>query len=159
MSVQDRSFAAYRLGALAAIGIGAATAGLAWQLSVGSFAEPGPGLWPFITSLLVLGCGIALLWVDQAVEYERWTRQCARPLSGIAILAGFIVLFGLVSFAPAAALMLAVWLRLLARERWVTTLLVAICVPVALQLVFEVWLGVSFPIGMLGWTLGFGTST
>ena len=66
-----------------------------------------------------------------------------------------VVLTHFVGLYVSGAVYLAAYMRLIGRHRWVTTALVAIVIPVAAFLVFEVWFLVPLPKGPLEARLGF----
>jgi putative tricarboxylic transport membrane protein len=53
------------------------------------------------------------------------------------------------------AVYLAAYMRLIGRHRWITTILVAIAIPVTAFLIFEVWFLVPLPKGPLETRLGY----
>jgi putative tricarboxylic transport membrane protein len=66
-----------------------------------------------------------------------------------------VVLTHVVGLYVSGALYLATYMRLVGRHRWVTTVLVAIGIPVAAFLIFEVWFLMPLPKGPLETGLGY----
>ena len=66
-----------------------------------------------------------------------------------------VVLTHVVGLYVSGALYLATYMRWVGRHRWVTTVLVAIGIPVAAFLIFEVWFLVPLPKGPLETRLGY----
>jgi putative tricarboxylic transport membrane protein len=140
---------AFRVGAVAIIIFGACAAVGSYQLSLGSLSAPGSGLWPFIVAIVLILSGAVLAFVDTPDDYERWTRRSVKTGAAVAALAAFIVAFSVLSFLPAAFLMLALWLRFFSGEPWKLAIPLALAGAVVLHAVFQLWLGVPFPEGLL----------
>jgi putative tricarboxylic transport membrane protein len=66
-----------------------------------------------------------------------------------------VVLTHVVGLYVSGALYVAAYMRGIGRHRWVTTVLVAIAIPVATFLIFEVWFLVPLPKGPLETRLGY----
>ena len=66
-----------------------------------------------------------------------------------------VALTHVVGLYVGGALYLAAYMRWIGRHRWVTTVLVAIGIPVATFLIFEVWFLVPLPKGPLETRLGY----
>lgn len=111
----------------------------------------GPGFFPrLVGSSLVLAC----LWslaTDLPRAREDDTASEFRPLVGVvaALSALLIVLFGLLGGTLAMGLFLLLALSVLNRGRHLQNLAVAVAVPVAIHLLFDVWLGATMPEGRL----------
>lgn len=135
----------YLAGSLAVTIFGGASLVGSYQLSLGEFNAPGPGLWPFLVAILITCTGFLLLITDTPSDYETWSRGTARIAAGLIGLALFNVIFNLFGFLIAASLMLALWLRFLAKESWVTSLALSVGGTVVLYLLFVQVLGVPFP--------------
>jgi putative tricarboxylic transport membrane protein len=68
---------------------------------------------------------------------------------------GMVVLTNVLGLYLSGALYLAAYMRWIGRHRWITTLLVAIAIPVVTFLIFEVWFLVPLPKGPLETRLGY----
>lgn len=121
----------------------------AYGLSLGELSSPGPGLWPFLVALVVVGTAAALLLIDDPADYESWTRGTASIVGGLVSLGIFILLFQAIGFLLPAVLMLLLWLRLFAQEPWKWAVPLAVGGAVGLHLIFVEALGVPFPEGVL----------
>ncbi|MFF5992665.1 tripartite tricarboxylate transporter TctB family protein [Prauserella flavalba] len=130
-------------------GVGAAF--LSTRLSLGSFTDPAPGLWPFIVSALIIVTAAALLFTEDSTTYERWDRRTLRVVAGLTSLAVFVVLFQLLGFLLAAGLLLLVWMRFIGHESWRTALPLAVGGAVVLHVLFTDIFGVPFPPGLFVW--------
>jgi putative tricarboxylic transport membrane protein len=116
------------------------------NLGLGSPAEPGPGLWPAFVALLLVGSGAAIVHrARRASDTEAFTRGTVGVAAGVASLAAYAYLFELVGFEIPTVLLLALWLRFLGGEGWITTGVVAVLATAAAYLLFITGLGVPLP--------------
>lgn len=139
----------HRLGPLVPLLLGLYGLVTAYGLSLGELNQPGPGLWPFLVSLLLVGTSAVLVLKDDPAEYEPWTRGTLGIAGGLVSLGIFILLFQAIGFLIPGVLMLLVWLRLFAQEPWKWAVPLALGGAVGLYLVFDRALGVPFPDGVL----------
>lgn len=119
------------------------------KLKMGTLAKPGPALWPTVTAMLVLATAVALLVFDRGRAAEETQGRSRAALLAAASLLVFVGLFWLVGFLPAAAVMLLVWLRLFAQQRWLWAIVSAIIGASVCWALFAVLLGVPFPTPLL----------
>ncbi|WP_219415095.1 tripartite tricarboxylate transporter TctB family protein [Pseudonocardia nigra] len=144
----------FRLGPLVVLAVGVAAVVGAIGLSLGELTAPGPGLWPFIVSVVLTGSALALLLLDDPEDYERWTGGTARIVAGIAGLGVFIAVFEVVGFLLPAFLMLLLWLRIFGRESWRWSLGLALAGSIGMYLLFDQALGVPFPDDVIAGLVG-----
>ena len=123
-------------------------------LGLGELTAPGPGLWPFIVSLLLTGTAAVLVLTDPAEDYEPWTRGTVRIIAGLVSLGVFILVFQTFGFVVAAFLMLVLWLRVFGGEPWRLTLVLAAGGTAVMYLLFVEALGVPFPDGLVDAVIG-----
>lgn len=142
----------HRLGPLVPLALGVYALVASYRLSLGELTSPGPGLWPFMVSMLITLTGAILLVIDDPDDYEPWTRGTATIVGGLVSLGVFIVLFQAIGFLIPAVLMLLLWLKIFADEPWKWAVPLAFGGAIGLYLIFERALGVPFPDGIL---LGF----
>ncbi|USQ81386.1 tripartite tricarboxylate transporter TctB family protein [Ornithinimicrobium faecis] len=145
---------AYRFGALAILALGAAAALGAVQLGLGGLSAPGSGLWPFITALVIIFCGLVLVAEDTPDDYEEWTRRSGKVGLAFVALGVFIVILPILGVILSAVLLLTFWIHFLSREPWPLTVVLAVLGAVGLYLVFGQFLDVQFPIGVIGQQTG-----
>ena len=127
-----------------AIGV-AGTIG-ALQLGLGSPADPEPGLWPFMISVLLIVLGIALaLFGRKVLDAEKFSRSSLQVAGGLASLIVFTLLIGRIGFEIPALLLNVVWLRFLGGETWRMTILLSVSITVAFYLLFVLALNVPIP--------------
>lgn len=132
---------------LAAVGVVAMILSIGYGLGTGT--RPGPGLWPFIAALVMVGCTVVVAITDTLEDYEPWGTDAVRTIVAIGSLAVFAVLFTLLGFTVPAMLLMLLWLRLFGRMRWVTAAALAAGGAIALFLLFDVVLGVPLPRDVL----------
>jgi putative tricarboxylic transport membrane protein len=137
------------LGSLITLGIGVLGVVLSARLGIGSLRQPEPGLWPLIVSIGVCTFSVASL-VDDTQDAEPESLPLGRLLAGVAGLAIFILGFQHLGLVLPTVVTLVLWLRLLARESWRTTVLIASVATALLWLLFARLLGVPFPPDVLG---------
>ncbi len=135
----------HRLGPAVPLLVGGYALWKAYGLGLGELTTPGPGLWPFGVSLLVVAVCLVLLVIDDPDDYESWTLGTARIVGGLFSLGVFIVLFEALGFLLPAVLMLLLWLRLFGGESWRWAVPLALGGALGLYLIFVTGLGVPFP--------------
>jgi alkylation response protein AidB-like acyl-CoA dehydrogenase len=87
-------------------------------------------------------------------DYEDWSLRSLRVLGGFAVLAGFVGFFSVLGFVPSAFLILFIWMKVLARESWWISLVLAIAGAFALNYIFVDVFAVPFPPGLVEITSG-----
>ena len=112
----------------------------ALRLPFGSLGEPGPGLWP--TGIIVLTLGACLLAAIVVREIPKLTRREGAVRSGtyILLLALFWPFYDLLGFIPAASILCIVLFKFIGKEKWLTSILVAVIGSTAVYLLFGVLL-------------------
>lgn len=138
---------AYQIvGSLVALGVGVAGAWLSVRYGLGSLQRPGPGLWPFVVSVLIIGLAVLLLVVGRNLtDAERFTRSSVLPAIGIATFIGLGLLMPLIGFELPALALCVIWLRFLGGESWRSTAVVSVLTVAAFYALFIVGLGVPLP--------------
>jgi putative tricarboxylic transport membrane protein len=144
----------HRIAPLLLLAFGVAAVIGSRRLGLGELTAPGPGLWPFIVSVLLTGTAVALVFLDPAEDYERWTRGTMRIIAGLVSLGVFILLFQAFGFVAAAFLMLLLWLRVFGGESWRWSLGLAAAGTAVMYLLFVEALGVPFPDGVVDAVIG-----
>ena len=116
------------------------------RLGVGDPKDPGPGLWPVVTSAAVVLCAIVLLLTEHSEDdYEKYTRGALTNTYGIASLVVYVLLFQFVGVEVATLLTSAFWLKVLGQESWRTTIVLSVSLTAALYLLFVQVLGAPLP--------------
>ncbi|MBT0771680.1 tripartite tricarboxylate transporter TctB family protein [Kineosporia sp. J2-2] len=126
--------------------LGVATVIGSLALGAGTPARPDSGTWPLLVGLALCALGAVL-----AVRFRRpdgaeaFTRASWPVAAGLATTAGFVSVIGTIGFEVPSFALMVFWLRVLGRESWRSTLLVAPAAVAALYLVFVAALAVPIP--------------
>lgn len=109
---------------------------------------PKPGFFPFIISVLMFVMSLASYFLSLADEKKAVYNK--DELMVIAGTLGILILSQLIGLLPACYLFIVLWLRLFEKTGWKQTILVLlVCMAISIG-VFQLWLGVYFPMGLLG---------
>ena len=131
---------------LAVTALGAAALVGSLSLGVGSAREPGPGTWPFLVSVLLIGLGVALALMSGRVnDAETFSRSSLLVLAGLATMVVFVGVIEVIGFEIPAALLTLVWLRFLGRESWRLSVVISLATVTGFYLVFVAVLQVPVP--------------
>jgi hypothetical protein len=126
--------------------IGLVTLWFATDLGLGSLTDPGPGLWPAMVSVLLVGTGAWIVYgARTATDTEAFTRETRAVGIGAASLAVYAYLFELIGFEIPTVLLLTLWLKFLGNEGWLMTGIVSVLSTAAAYLLFITGLGVPLP--------------
>lgn len=132
---------------LAPILIGVSGTLLSWQIGLSDGSNPGPGLYPFLASLLITGSGIALSFNPHSKEIEQGLPNEARTVVvGIVILIVYAISFTMMGVITTSFLTCLVWLKLMGRMRWWTSITVSICAAAAIYIIFIRLLRLPLPL-------------
>lgn len=134
------------VGALTGLAIGVAGAALAYGYGLGSLREPGPGLWPFVVSVLIAGLSALLLVVGRGLgDAEKFTRSSILVAIGAVTFAAFGVLMPLIGFEIPAVLLCVIWLRFLGGESWRSTAVISVVTTAVFYALFIYGLRIPLP--------------
>lgn len=138
---------AYQLASsLLVLVLGIAAAWLAYGYGLGSLERPGPGLWPFVVSVLIVVLGVVLLVRGRSLDdAEKFTRASLLVLVGAATFVALGVLLPVVGFEIPAVLLGIVWLRFLGGESWRSTIVISVLTTAAFYLLFLYALSIPLP--------------
>jgi putative tricarboxylic transport membrane protein len=126
------------------LGVGAAV--LAHGYGLGSLRRPGPGLWPFVVSVLIVALSVLLLVVGRTLDdAEKFTKASFLVLAGGATFIGLGVFMPTVGFEIPSIALCIVWLRFLGGETWRSTIVIALGTTAAFYLLFLYGLKISLP--------------
>ena len=132
--------------ALVFLALGAAGAVLSYGYGLGSLREPGPGLWPFLVSLLVLTLSAVLLVVGRRLhDSEAFTRSSLLPAVGLVTFVVLALLLPVIGFEVPALLLCVVWLRFLGGESWRSTIVISVATVAVFYLLFLYGLRIPLP--------------
>jgi putative tricarboxylic transport membrane protein len=127
------------------------------ELDLGGIQSPGPGFMPFLT-----GCAMAFMGLLMAIKEIRrnpggrggeeislrkfWPRGISSLFS--ALLYSFSIQY--LGFLLSSFLLIFVLLKILGSRKWLSPLLISILATLGSYLLFDVWLRIRFPAGLLG---------
>ncbi|WP_235537254.1 tripartite tricarboxylate transporter TctB family protein [Nocardioides sp. Soil805] len=132
--------------ALVVLVLGLGAAYLSYGYGLGSLRRPGPGLWPFAVSLLIVVLAVMLLVVGRTLDdAEKFTRASLLVLAGGATFVVFALLLPTIGFEVPALLLGIVWLRFLGGETWRSTIVISIATTAAFYLLFLYGLKIPLP--------------
>lgn len=120
-----------------------------YSLGLGNVSNPGPGLWPFLASAVIIASS-AIVTATPSEDYESFTTR--NTLNGglsIFAITAYILLIISIGFFISSFLFFISWLKFMNGETWVTSLAVAIVGTVGAYVLFVSLLGVTVPIGVL----------
>jgi putative tricarboxylic transport membrane protein len=134
------------VGAAVGIAIGIGGAVLAYGYGLGSFHEPGPGLWPFVVSVLIAALSAILLVVGRGLtDSEAFTRSSLLPVVGVLTFVAFGLLMPVSGFEIPALLLCVIWLKFLGGESWRSTAIISVVTVAAFYLLFLYGLRIPLP--------------
>ncbi len=115
-------------------------------LGIGQASAPGPGTWPAVVSatMVVLAVGLGLT-ASQNQDAERFSGTSWLVVLGLATMVGFALSVEHVGFEIPAALLAFVWLKVIGREGWRTSVIISVALTAAFYLIFILALGTPIP--------------
>ncbi len=132
--------------ALVVLVLGAGAAYLAHGYGLGSLRRPGPGLWPFAVSVLIMVLAVVLLVVGRTLDdAEKFTRSSLLVLVGAATFVGLGLLLPTLGFEIPAILLGIVWLRFLGGETWRSTIVISVATTAVFYVLFLYGLKIPLP--------------
>lgn len=114
-----------------------------WNLGIGSFRKPAPGLWIFVVSLMILVSIPGAILVKEKFEVFN-IADVSRSVIMAAGLGAFVLLYPWFGFLIAGAVSLVIITRYSALETWRNTWIIALGTPAVLYVLFGVLFQVSF---------------
>ncbi len=133
------------VGALVALAVGIGGLVLALDYGLDSLRRPGPGLWPFVISVVITVLSVVLLVTGRRLEDSvSFSRASTLPAIGVLTFIGLGVLMPLIGFEIPSLVLCAIWLRFLGGESWRST--VAISVGTVAVFYFLFLYGLSIPL-------------
>lgn len=118
-------------------------------LNLGSIHAPGPGLFPFVS-----GAGTALLCVFWLVSNRKYVTECEplwaersyiQPLLAVAITCAYAALMEPIGYIPSTLVFLVAWQKIIEREKWPKTIIIAVVATAVMYGLFVYLLGTSLP--------------
>jgi putative tricarboxylic transport membrane protein len=134
------------VGAAVALVIGIGGAVLAYGYGLGSLREPGPGLWPFVISVVIAGLSVALLVIGRRLtDSERFTRSSLQPVVGTVTFVVLALLMPMIGFEIPSVALCIVWLRFLGGETWRSTIVTSLATTAVFYVLFLYGLRIPVP--------------
>lgn len=134
------------IGALVALAVGLLGIALSLDYGLGSLRSPGPGLWPFITSVVITVLAVVLLLVGRRLDdTEAFSRSSVLPVVGALTFIGLGMLMPVIGFEIPSLLLCVIWLRFLGGESWRSTAVVSVATVAAFYLLFLYGLRIPLP--------------
>ncbi|MDG4663220.1 tripartite tricarboxylate transporter TctB family protein [Mycobacterium sp. 236(2023)] len=134
------------VGAAVGIVIGVGGGLLSWGYGLGTLQEPGPGLWPFIVSVVIAALSAVLLVVGRSLtDSEAFTKSSILPIVGIITFVGFGFLLPLTGFEIPALILSIIWLKFLGGESWRNTVVISVATVAAFYFLFLYGLRIPLP--------------
>lgn len=139
------------------IALGAGQCLESWLLGLGSVAEPGTGFMPFVVGLILIALSTLLLVESTlkgmntpATRVSPWAEiQWKRIIYVIILLLVYSLLLPKLGYLIATFLLMVFLLRSMEPLSWPAAVTVGVLTSVVSYLIFNVWLQVSFPRGIL----------
>jgi hypothetical protein len=135
--------------------LAAATIALASRFPFGDFREPGPGLFPILISLIILGLGL-ILFFRSLFRAEKEVKVTVRSLGAVSrvilvllLLLAYAVFLEKLGFLTVSFLLIFLLLWIVYPQRWWIRLAAALGGSLGCYLIFEVWLQSQLPKGFL----------
>jgi putative tricarboxylic transport membrane protein len=134
------------VGALVGLAVGVGAAVMAYGYGLGSLHQPGPGLWPFVVSVVIVVLSALLLVVGRGLDdSEKFTRSSLLAAAGAITFVAFGVLMPLIGFEIPAVLLCVVWLRFLGGESWRNTVVISLLTTAVFYFLFLYGLRIPLP--------------
>jgi hypothetical protein len=134
------------LGVLAPLTIGVGGLVLSLRMGLGSFTDPGPGLWPAVICVVLTGMSAVLLVGGRRFHNaEALTRTSLPVLVALASLLALVLAMPYVGFEIPTLVVSFLWLAVLGHERWLFSAVVALVLTAALWLLFVQLFTVPLP--------------
>ena len=132
--------------ALVVLALGLGAAWLSYGYGLGSLRRPGPGLWPFVVSVLIAVLAVVLLVIGRTLDdAEKFTRASLLVLAGGATIVAVGFLLPTIGFEIPALLLGIVWLRFLGGETWRSTIVISLATTAAFYVLFLYGLKIPLP--------------
>jgi len=134
------------------LGFGATAAYESTKLPFGTAHNPGPGFFPWWTSVVLDLLGLVLL-VQALTSHSTITREGRSRVTKVAlllvVLGAYTFLLDALGYPLCAFLLVLFMLRATYPQRWAVALGMAAITAVGSYLIFAIWLGVPLPRGLL----------
>ncbi len=143
---------------------------MALNMPRGSFAYPGPGLFPMIIGTFMIATALGCLLQEivprlrekkpeasalpSTDDADAEQRNVAKTIQLTALLVGYILVLKPLGFPIAICAFLAIAIRIFGYRKWLPTLAMAAAITAVSYVSFVIWLAVPLPMGILEDILG-----
>ncbi|MFC5832101.1 tripartite tricarboxylate transporter TctB family protein [Nonomuraea insulae] len=132
--------------AVVALAVGVFGAIGSFALGLGQLTQPGPGLWPFAISVVIVVLSATLVVTGRGLQdTERFSRSSLLTVVGLVTLVLLAALLPVIGFEIPSLLLMFVWLRWLGKESWRSSIVISIGAVAAFYLLFVVLLQIPLP--------------
>jgi hypothetical protein len=132
--------------ALVALAVGIFGAVMAISLGLGQLTQPGPGLWPFAISVVVIVLSAVLVVVGRhGRDTEQFSRSSLQTAVALVTLVLLAVLLPVIGFEIPSLLLVFVWLRWLGKESWRSSIVISVGTVAVFYVLFVVLLQIPLP--------------
>ena len=116
------------------------------KLGLGQLTQPGPGLWPFVVSVVITILSVVLaLTGRRGTDTEKFSRASVMTAIAVLTLVLLAFLLPLIGFEIPSLLLTFVWLRFLGKESWRSSIAISVGTVAAFYLLFVVLLQIPLP--------------
>ena len=116
------------------------------RLGLGQLTAPGPGLWPFVISVVITTLAVVLALTGRhGVDTEKFSRSSLTVAIAVATLVLLALALPVIGFEIPSLLLTFVWLRFLGKESWRSSIVISLGTVVAFYLLFVLVLKIPVP--------------
>lgn len=145
-ATQDAGIVSNTIAATIPLALGVAGVAAALGLKVGTPADPGPGLWPLVASLLLVSTSAILAFTKTPPgETEALGRSSLLVLVGVVSLVIFVGAIPLIGFEFPCLFLMLLWTKALHGETWKVSILTSVSVVLAAYVLFVFALRIPLP--------------
>ncbi|NJP87971.1 Tricarboxylate transport protein TctB [[Actinomadura] parvosata subsp. kistnae] len=132
--------------AVVALAVGVFGAVGSYALGLGRLTQPGPGLWPFAISVVIIVLSAVLVVTGRGLQdTERFSRSSLLTAAGLVTLVGLAALLPVIGFEIPSLLLMFIWLRWLGKESWRSSIVISIGAVAAFYVLFVLLLQIPLP--------------
>jgi polyferredoxin len=139
---------------LAVLALGIVVIFLSRQLPYHSNYGPGPGFLPTWIGYVLVICAVVVTAQELRAANNEETFFQPRTRMAVKVLVIIVItflLFPVLGFSVGFGLFICTAMRLMGGHRWVTCSVAAIGTAVSIHFLFDHWLGIPLPKGLVGW--------
>lgn len=125
---------------------------VSWGYGFGSLKQPGPGLYPFLLGVIILPFSVILLLIGLKSEERESLFDKSALITFSLMVASFFLWIITLPFLGYVIGTLAVtyaFCKIMGLEGWIKPLIMSVCTALFVYLLFDVWLYIDFPRGLL----------